>query len=227
MVHIWVLRGILCPARGPLCASLSFPLCGFEPPCPSLFPLFRETTRLHLGSPFLCCVLEILSMPKSGAVLGLSSFMSYLSGITALHCLMSIVLRTIFIYFVWLFSCFGWENKSRFCFSSRAMVEVSRFTDLFNVVILDLQHHLLKVCFGTEFDCLNSYFKKCIWLHYMLVEALGIFSWGIWTLSYMWALVPWPGMEPRPPALGAQSLSHWTTREALLKFILCLTVSSF
>ena len=29
----------------------------------------------------------------------------------------------------------------------------------------------------------------------------------------MWALVPWLGIEPRPPALGAQSLSHWTTRE--------------
>ena len=29
----------------------------------------------------------------------------------------------------------------------------------------------------------------------------------------VWDRVPWPGTEPRPPALGAQSLSHWTTRE--------------
>ena len=29
----------------------------------------------------------------------------------------------------------------------------------------------------------------------------------------MWDLVPEPGMEPRPPRLGAQSLSHCTTRE--------------
>ena len=29
----------------------------------------------------------------------------------------------------------------------------------------------------------------------------------------MWDLVPWPGIELRPPALGAWSLSHWTTRE--------------
>ena len=29
----------------------------------------------------------------------------------------------------------------------------------------------------------------------------------------MWDLVPWPGTEPGPPALGAQSLSHWTTRK--------------
>ena len=28
-----------------------------------------------------------------------------------------------------------------------------------------------------------------------------------------WDLVPWPGIEPRLPALGVQSLSHWTTRE--------------
>ena len=29
----------------------------------------------------------------------------------------------------------------------------------------------------------------------------------------MWDLVPWPGIEPGPPALGAWSLSLWTTRE--------------
>ena len=29
----------------------------------------------------------------------------------------------------------------------------------------------------------------------------------------MWDLVPWPGIELRPPALGAWSLNPWTTRE--------------
>ena len=29
----------------------------------------------------------------------------------------------------------------------------------------------------------------------------------------IWDLVPWPGIEPRPPAVKAGSLSHWTTRE--------------
>ena len=29
----------------------------------------------------------------------------------------------------------------------------------------------------------------------------------------MWDLVPWPGIEPGPPALEARILSHWTTRE--------------
>ena len=39
------------------------------------------------------------------------------------------------------------------------------------------------------------------------VRPCGIFSCG------MWDLVPWPGIEPGPPALGGQSLNHWTTRE--------------
>ena len=43
----------------------------------------------------------------------------------------------------------------------------------------------------------------------LLVEALRIFSCG------MWDLIPWRESEPRLPALGAQNLSHWTTREVL------------
>ena len=38
----------------------------------------------------------------------------------------------------------------------------------------------------------------------------------------MWDLVPWPGIEPGPPALGVQSLSYWTTCEVLLKAFLSL-----
>ena len=29
----------------------------------------------------------------------------------------------------------------------------------------------------------------------------------------MWVLVSQPGIKPGPPALGTQSLSHWTTWE--------------
>ena len=32
-------------------------------------------------------------------------------------------------------------------------------------------------------------------------------------------LVPWPGIEPRSPAVKVQSPDHWTAREALLVFI--------
>ena len=31
----------------------------------------------------------------------------------------------------------------------------------------------------------------------------------------LWNLVPWLGIKPEPTALGAQSLSRWTTREVL------------
>ena len=39
--------------------------------------------------------------------------------------------------------------------------------------------------------------KKFFWAHYV---ACGV-------------LVPWPGMKPIFPAVGAGSLNHWTTRE--------------
>ena len=50
-------------------------------------------------------------------------------------------------------------------------------------------------------------FNWFIWLHWVSTVACRIFS------CDTWALVPWLGIEPWPPALGAQSLSHWTTRE--------------
>ena len=45
------------------------------------------------------------------------------------------------------------------------------------------------------------FLKRHIWLHQVLIVAHGIFSWG------MWDLVPWPGMEPGPAALGAGVLA--------------------
>ena len=49
-----------------------------------------------------------------------------------------------------------------------------------------------------------------IWLCQVFVLACRIFSCDVWDL------VPWPGIEPRPPALGAWSLNHWITREVPL-----------
>ena len=43
--------------------------------------------------------------------------------------------------------------------------------------------------------------KLFIWLPQILI------SFGTW------GLVPWPGIKPGPPPLGAWSLSHWTTRK--------------
>ena len=50
----------------------------------------------------------------------------------------------------------------------------------------------------------------CVWLHRVLVAACS----STQTLSWiMWDLVPWPETEHGPPATGAWSLSHWTTKE--------------
>ena len=68
-----------------------------------------------------------------------------------------------------------------------------------------------------------------IWLWWVLVVATGssifVVTWRTFSCSMqthscgVWDLVPWPGTEPRPPALRAQSLSHWPTREVPLLFL--------
>ena len=64
---------------------------------------------------------------------------------------------------------------------------------------------------------LQAHFKEYlfIWLHWFLVSAHRIFDFcqaGSFSCG-MWDLVLWSMINPRPSALGAQSLSHWTTRE--------------
>ena len=59
------------------------------------------------------------------------------------------------------------------------------------------------------FICVCVYLYSKIYLFIWLYRLLGTceplaVACGI--------LVPWSGIEPRPSALGAQSLSHWTTR---------------
>ena len=69
-------------------------------------------------------------------------------------------------------------------------------------------------CMGhIDFFFFNIYLF--IWLHRVLVAARGIFlaACRIFLAACMWDLVPWPGIKPGPPALGARSLNHWTTRE--------------
>ena len=53
-----------------------------------------------------------------------------------------------------------------------------------------------------------------IWLHRGLAVACKIFN------CDMCDLVPWPGIECQSPALGAQSLSHWTTRKSCIQMFL-------
>ena len=47
-----------------------------------------------------------------------------------------------------------------------------------------------------------------------IVVVCGIFS------CNMWKLDPWPGIEPGPPALEVQKLSHWTPRGVLWRLLM-------
>ena len=95
--------------------------------------------------------------------------------------------------------------------------------------------HTKKVIHGAELTCkLKKKFSTFIfefylfiWLCQVLAGACrsSIFARSIWILSFgMWDLVPWPGIESAPPALGVKSLSHWTTREAPQLVCVCVCV---
>ena len=73
----------------------------------------------------------------------------------------------------------------------------------FSVIVLGLTLLCCEEQKGEEI----FFFKKCPFVCLIHLSALGL-SCGIWHL------VPWPGIDLGPPALGAWSLSHWTTREA-------------
>ena len=57
------------------------------------------------------------------------------------------------------------------------------------------------------YELLSSWNGVLFYL-FLLIYLLLAKPCGRWDL-------PLPGIEPRPPALGAQSLNHWTTREVL------------
>ena len=60
--------------------------------------------------------------------------------------------------------------------------------------------------------CITSVFWDMSMSIFYLVLS-GLHS-GMQTLSWgTWDVAPWPGIEPGPPALGAQSLNQWITRE--------------
>ena len=73
---------------------------------------------------------------------------------------------------------------------------------------------------------INTYNYYCFknnwfWLRWVLVVALRLFhaACGLCSCGMHVALVPWPGIEPRPPALRVQSLTHWTTSKVPVIFI--------
>ena len=77
-----------------------------------------------------------------------------------------------------------------------------------------MRNDFLKYLF-ISFGCTRSQLR----LAGSLVAACGLLCCGMRTLSWgMWDLVPWPGVEPRPPALGVWSLTHCATRESPIFF---------
>ena len=99
------------------------------------------------------------------------------------------------------------------------------------VVSFTIETHLTLISshlFLLWFDSWNLQ-KKFTCLHRVLVAACGSFlvaacrilSCSMQSHSFgLWDLVPWPGIKPGPPALGAWCLSHWTTRKS--QFLKCL-----
>ena len=78
-------------------------------------------------------------------------------------------------------------------------------------------------CFSDKRNYLFCCAGSLLWYTWssVFVAAWGTFSCGIRTLSYnmwalscgVWNLVPWPGIKPSPPGLGAWGVTHWNTRK--------------
>ena len=56
------------------------------------------------------------------------------------------------------------------------------------------------------------FFLKIYYIFILAAPGLHCSTWAS-LVAACGILVPQPGMEPGPPALGAWSLNHWTTRE--------------
>ena len=59
----------------------------------------------------------------------------------------------------------------------------------------------------------DNSFRLTGWFFFFLIVIYFIYLAVPGLSGSMWDLVPRLVIKPSPPALGAQSLSHWTTRE--------------
>ena len=74
---------------------------------------------------------------------------------------------------------------------------------------------------------LNKYLFIYLFIIYLFrLRQVLVAACGIFIVARMRDLVPWPGIKPGPPALGAQSLTHWTTREVPASTLVSLIHSS-
>ena len=81
-------------------------------------------------------------------------------------------------------------------------------------LVVALRSLIVCVCVCVVFGM----FSCSMWdlFFFFLVTVYSILSYGIWDL------VPWSEIEPRPPALGFQSLHHWTNREVPVSILVQL-----
>ena len=96
-------------------------------------------------------------------------------------------------------------------------ISTSRCHLSINNLFVSIYHLFILYCLSSNH--LLFYFKYpviCVFIlpHQVLAVTHRIFSCSRQTLSCRrWDLVPWPETKPRPPELGARSLSYWTTKE--------------
>ena len=158
----------------------------------------------------------------------------------------AVVICMLLMHMKWNASPFWWG----FCWAcSRCSINAD-CTEFLNGFIM---HHLSQAIIFSREVCsesgpldsfiLQQALKKKYLLIYLAVPGLSCGTWGlqsslqVWSFfsvaafrifsCAMWDLVPWPGIKAGPPALGAWSLSHWTTREVPEFFVFgssCLVI---
>ena len=118
-LHTYVLRAfsrspVLClwtglPSLIPCPGNIDHLGC---PELPTLFSHLRDSSGISLGL-FLCSGVWKLTPgdKQTGSTIGLISFVSSLSGITALHCLLLNVWKPLFLIFSQFICCFRREEK--------------------------------------------------------------------------------------------------------------------
>ena len=124
--------------------------------------------------------------------------------------------------FYFSFNLEKWEWRSLSPWNSPQIKNISHWP-LFLLLQYTILSTLFFWTFSFIFSFLNIYLFGCTGSSLQHLEtsifvmACRIFSCSIWTLSCSrWDLVPWPGINPGPPALGMWSFSLRTIREVPL-----------
>ena len=116
---------------------------------------------------------------------------------------------------VWLCAC-GLRSSTMHHGASDVGAPSENYQNSPSCLLLDTYHCHLSLSFFHYFlFFFNLFGCPRSWLQH--TESL-IFVAESLVVWIMWDLVPREGIEPRPTALGAQSLSHWTTSEVLALF---------